>query len=370
MAALPRQELQEPFYDFFSGLLPSRQTLLSQVKASVTTLSIGSNLANLAKNKGPCDEICGLSDFSAELHADSQSLSSEEHEGKKAEEQHRILGTSNCKETAQIVRSFIPIEAAEASSIQGKDIPWSILLGQKIDSTHKSQANSKRNLNDHSSFLQEPKPTLNPLQDAAVCLISNKDVKSLNKYNQQAESDTQVSRSSGHIFKCEFCALSFKYRYKFKRHTRTHSKAPKPLLEMKEDRQSKSFECSVCSKRLSSLGTLIRHCETVCFQRKVFNCDLCSKRFWLEAPLEKHKKKHLAMAAFAERGLQHKDCESVFQDVDGGKSCESQSINFYGAQQVSSKVQPLLSICKLCNQNFNSKSLFKLHIVKHIEPKE
>jgi hypothetical protein len=194
---------------------------------------------------------------------------------------------------------------------------------------------------------------------------------------------------------CDSCGLSFKYRYKFKRHIKRHFNEPvNPSSTFAPE-----WQCVVCMKTFATAYNLKRHTDFHCHESNhPFKCEHCPKTFGLKNAYLEHVKKHEGgedVIDLSSQGLRvpTDDQErrelmlemkpwkltswylssgmSVGEQFMECKYCDkSFSANYFKRHILrvhinkKSKASPLFE-CEVCKVSFRQKANFEEHKAKH-----
>ncbi|XP_055588159.1 zinc finger protein 83-like [Uranotaenia lowii] len=83
---------------------------------------------------------------------------------------------------------------------------------------------------------------------------------------------------------CSICDENFDHADKLKQHiSRKHK-----VAESRNDFKKWDKQCTICGKKFSDAGGLLKHTRTIHLKEKNFNCDRCDKKFAKRKLLEQH----------------------------------------------------------------------------------
>ncbi|XP_063585639.1 zinc finger protein 420-like [Penaeus indicus] len=161
-------------------------------------------------------------------------------------------------------------------------------------------------------------------------------------------------------FECTHCSKVLSSKRSLQEHERIHT-AEKP------------FECSLCDSKFTAKGKLRDHLKTHTGERP-FECSYCQKRFFLRSQLTVHEKRHTSE-------FQCSYCEKKFADKFVLQSHERSHLNEkkYSCPHCEKKFISSSALCNhkkwhdgekkfecsLCPKKFLTKNCLKRHIVIH-----
>ncbi|KAG1654984.1 Zinc finger protein 836 [Nymphon striatum] len=127
----------------------------------------------------------------------------------------------------------------------------------------------------------------------------------------------------------------------------------KQALEMQKSKSTdeKAYECNVCQKSFTRIGTLTKHMHTH-LNGKPFQCDVCHKSFTLKCNLKGHMRIHTKEKPF-ECNVCHK--------------CFTQSSNLKSHMRQHTNEKPFQ--CDICHKRFTQSGHLTSHMRKHTNEK-
>lgn len=103
----------------------------------------------------------------------------------------------------------------------------------------------------------------------------------------------KTSHEDYKVFICLYCGKYHKCGYDIRHHKKLH------LVRTDEEKESKTFTCSVCSKSFQRQNQLQRHLEThVKNDGKLWICETCGKAFSAKSTLINHRMVHMTTKPF------------------------------------------------------------------------
>ena len=162
-------------------------------------------------------------------------------------------------------------------------------------------------------------------------------------------------------FLCFKCGREFKQECNLKAHLRVHT-----------DDKEKKFKCTDCEKMFSATSLLRSHFRRQHEQNNFTECPECGKNFTTRSSFRDHFHTHFRDPSDRPFKCNFPGCNKSFYRERSLKyhNSISHGSGDFMVKKTSKKTSNLIYICDFCNKTFTLQSLFKQHVVTHIESEQ